>query len=78
MLARDPELASRMTKALGRLIEVVGVETPTGKTRLREMEKLFRQRPAAANDSATTARIAAAQEPAQRRAPLRKARGDPD
>jgi hypothetical protein len=77
MLASDPELASRMTKALGRLIEVVGVESPVGKARLREMEKVFKQRPVAANDSTTTARAAAA-EPAQRRAPMRKASGDPD
>jgi hypothetical protein len=78
MLASDPELASRMAKALGRLIEVVGVESPTGKARLREMEKVFRQRPVAANDSTTAARTATAQEPAQRRSPLRKASGDPD
>jgi hypothetical protein len=67
-----------MAKALGRLIEVVGVESPTGQARLREMEKVFKQRPVAANDSTTAARSAAAQEPAQRRAPMRKASGDPD
>jgi hypothetical protein len=78
MLASDPEQASRMAKALGRLIEVVGVQSPTAQARLREMEKVFRQRPVAANDSATAARTAAAQEPAQRRAPMRKASGDPD
>jgi hypothetical protein len=79
MLASDPELASRMAKALGRLIEVVGVESPTGKARLREMEKVFKQRPVAANDSTAVARAAAAaQEPVQRRAPMRKASGDPD
>jgi pimeloyl-ACP methyl ester carboxylesterase len=80
MLAKEPELASRMTKALGRLIEVVGVETPTGKARLREMEKVFRQRPVAANDSdgAATARSAASHDAALRHAPLRKASGEPD
>ena len=67
MLASDPELASRMAKALGRLIEVVGVKSPVGQARLREMEKVFRQRPVAAND-ATAARTAAKQEPTQRRA----------
>jgi hypothetical protein len=76
MLASDPELASRMAKALGRLIEVVGVESPVGQARLREMEKVFRQRPVAAND-ATAARTGK-QEPTQRRAALRKASGDPD
>ena len=78
MLASDPELASRMAKALGRLIEVVGVESPVGKARLREMEKMFRQRPVAANDSATTAPSVAKPEPAQRRASMRKASGDSD
>src|SRR5262249_52881363 len=51
MLAKDPELASRMANALGRLIEVVGVESPTGKARLQQMEKLFRKRPVSTNDS---------------------------
>jgi hypothetical protein len=45
MLAKDQELASRMATALGRLIEVVGVDTAVGKSRLREMEKLFREKP---------------------------------
>ena len=74
MLSRDPELASRMTSALGRLIEVVGVETPAGKARLREMEKVFKQRPIPANDAA---RSAAAEAP-PRRASLRKVSGEPD
>jgi hypothetical protein len=56
-----------MTGALARLIEVVGVESPAGKARLREMEKIFRQRPVPANDS-----------DAARRPPLRKASGAPD
>jgi hypothetical protein len=75
MLSRDPELASRMTGALGRLIEVVGVESPAGKARLREMEKLFKQRPVPANDAA---RSATPQEAPPRRAPLRKVGGEPD
>jgi pimeloyl-ACP methyl ester carboxylesterase len=75
MLSRDPELASRMTGALGRLIEVVGVESPAGKARLREMEKLFKQRPVPANDAA---RSAAPQGAPPRRAPLRKVGGEPD
>lgn len=45
MLAKDPELAARMASVLGRLIEVVGVESAAGKTRLREVEKLFGERP---------------------------------
>jgi len=79
MLARDPELASRMTIALGRLIEVVGVESSEGKARLREMEKLFRAKPSASGardlDAARAARMVAANEE-QRRAPLKKASGD--
>jgi pimeloyl-ACP methyl ester carboxylesterase len=67
MLTKDPELASRMTGALARLIEVVGVESPAGKARLREMEKIFRQRPVPANDS-----------DAARRPALRKVSGAPD
>jgi hypothetical protein len=67
MLTKDSELASRMTGALARLIEVVGVESPSGKARLREMEKIFRQRPVPANDS-----------DAARRPALRKASGAPD
>jgi pimeloyl-ACP methyl ester carboxylesterase len=81
MLARDPGLASRMTIALGRLIEVVGVESPEGKARLREMEKLFRAKPSASGardlDAARAARMVAANE-AQRQAPLKKASGDDD
>jgi len=75
MLARDTELASRMTSALARLIEVVGVETPAGRARLREMEKVFKQRPIPANDAA---RGAAPQEAPPRRAPLRKVSGETD
>jgi pimeloyl-ACP methyl ester carboxylesterase len=75
MLARDPDLASRMTKALGRLIEVVGVETASGQARLREMEKVFRQRPIPANDAAPSA---LPQDAPPRPVPLRKASGEPD
>lgn len=75
MLARDSELAPRMASALGRLIEVVGVETPAGKARLREMEKVFKQRPIPANDAS---RKATPQEAPTRREPLRKVSGEPD
>jgi hypothetical protein len=80
MLATDPELASRMTGVLARLVEVVGVETPAGKARLREMEKLFKQRPIPANDSDSSQvpRSAPPPQATQRRAPLRRASGDPD
>jgi pimeloyl-ACP methyl ester carboxylesterase len=75
MLSKDPELASRMTGALARLLEVVGVESPAGKARLREMERVFKHRPIPANDAA---RGAAPQEAPPRRAPLRKVSGEPD
>ena len=41
MLDRDPELASRMTDNLGRMIELVGVQSRTSKARLAEIEALF-------------------------------------
>jgi pimeloyl-ACP methyl ester carboxylesterase len=75
MLTKDPELASRMTGALARLVEVVGVESSAGKARLREMERIFKQRPIPANDAAPSAVPQAA---TPRRAPLRKAGGEPD
>jgi pimeloyl-ACP methyl ester carboxylesterase len=80
MLAKDPKLASRMALALGRLIEVVGVESPAGKARLREMEKLFKQRPLPANDSASghTTRTVQVGEAERGHAALRKASGEFD
>jgi hypothetical protein len=50
MLAKDPELATRMASVLGRLIEVVGVESTVGKARLREVEKLFSEKPSSTHD----------------------------
>jgi hypothetical protein len=41
MLARDPELASRMTGHLRQLINVVGVSSKVSKARLAEIEPLF-------------------------------------
>ena len=45
MLVKDPELSARMAPVLGRLMEVVGVESASGKMRLREIEKLFGEKP---------------------------------
>jgi pimeloyl-ACP methyl ester carboxylesterase len=50
MLAKDPELATRMASGLRRLVEVVGVESTVGKERLREMEKLFSKRSSSTHD----------------------------
>ncbi len=74
MLSHDPELASQMTKSLARLIEVVGVETPAGQARLREMEKLFKLRPIPANDVARSTAL----QKAPRHPPLRKVGGESD
>jgi pimeloyl-ACP methyl ester carboxylesterase len=41
MLARDPELASRMASTARRLIEVVGLSNKESKARLAEMKALF-------------------------------------
>src|SRR3974377_446884 len=47
MLDADPDLAARMATTLRKLIEVLGVETKLGKTRLAEMQAIFeaRQKP---------------------------------
>ena len=41
MLAKDPDLASRMADNLHRMIDVVGLRTSLAKTRLQEVEKLI-------------------------------------
>jgi hypothetical protein len=79
MLAKDPELAKRMASVLGRLLEVVGVESTIGKARLREVEKLFSDRPSSTHDlraarAARNANTGAQSEPI----PRRKASGNVD
>jgi len=44
MLDADPELARHMATKLRRLLEVLGVESRVGKTRLAEMEAMFETR----------------------------------
>jgi hypothetical protein len=44
MLDGDPELAARMAKTLRRLIEMLGVESELGKSRLAEMTAMFESR----------------------------------
>ena len=41
MLAKDPDLASRMKGKLDRMIELVGLRSETAKERLAEVEVLF-------------------------------------
>jgi pimeloyl-ACP methyl ester carboxylesterase len=47
MLDADPDLAPRMASTLRKLIDVVGVETKLGKSRLAEMTAMFESRKAA-------------------------------
>jgi hypothetical protein len=47
MLDKDPDLASGMGSTLRKLIEVVGVESKLGKTRLAEITAMFESRKAA-------------------------------
>jgi hypothetical protein len=77
MLAKDPELATRMASVLGRLFQVVGVESTEGKARLREAEKLFRERPSSTHHlkAARAARNASAQ---SQPIPRRRASGNVD
>jgi hypothetical protein len=42
MLDTDPELAASMTTTLRKLIEVLGVESKLGKTRLAEITRCLR------------------------------------
>jgi hypothetical protein len=44
MLDAEPELASRMAATLGKLIEVLGVESKLGKVRLAEITAMFESR----------------------------------
>jgi pimeloyl-ACP methyl ester carboxylesterase len=67
MLAREPELATRMVGALRRLIDVVGVKSDAGKARLAEIEVLLREKPA---------RLVAPADTKQPRPQLRKVSGD--
>ena len=46
MLDADPELARRMATTLRKLIEVLGVESKLGKSRLAEMTAMFELRKA--------------------------------
>jgi hypothetical protein len=41
MLEKDPEGAADMDKKLHRILDVVGLQAPTAKSRLKEMETLF-------------------------------------
>jgi hypothetical protein len=68
-----------MTSLLGRLIEVVGVESTTAKARLREVEKLLSERPSSTHDlkAARAARNASTGAQSQL-TPRRKASGNVD
>ena len=51
MLARDPELASRLTGNARQLLEVVGLSSKVSKARLAEIESLFETSPEHEDDS---------------------------
>ncbi len=50
MLAREPELAAAMSRKLHSVIDVVGVQTGTGKARLAEIDAIFTAVPAFKSD----------------------------
>jgi pimeloyl-ACP methyl ester carboxylesterase len=60
MIDTDPELASRMASALRKLVEVLGVESKLGKSRLAEITAMFESRKkgkAPKNDGPETDRV---------------------
>jgi len=60
MIDTDPELASRMASALRKLVEVLGVESKLGKSRLAEITAMFESRKkgkAPKNDGPETERV---------------------
>ena len=62
MLAKDPDLASRMASNLHRLVETVGVRSKVAKARLAEIEVLFKdsgQREGASNSDREKAYLGA-------------------
>ena len=77
LVVRDLFAGPKRTTELLEDLHPISSRTLMG--RLREMEKVFKQRPVPANDAEETgARRAAAQQTTQRGVPLRKASGDPD
>jgi hypothetical protein len=76
MMAKDPDLAKKMVVELRRLLDVVGVQSETGKARLAEIEALLK--PSVSRSQAEPVPAAAVGEAKQQRPQLRKVSGDFD
>jgi hypothetical protein len=76
MMAKEPELATKMVAELRRLLDVVGVQSELGKARLAEIEALLKPSVSRGQKEATPA--PAADEAKQQRPRLRKVSGDFD
>jgi pimeloyl-ACP methyl ester carboxylesterase len=72
MLDADPDLAPRMASTLRKLIDVVGVETKLGKSRLAEMTAMFESRKAARAPKNGAPKESRIQPPQPARAPAAK------
>jgi hypothetical protein len=72
MLDADPDLAPRMASTLRKLIDVVGVETKLGKSRLAEMTAMFESRKAARAPKNGAPKESRMQPPQPARAPAAK------
>ena len=72
MLDNDPELAQRMATTLRKLIEVLGVQSKLGKSRLAEMIEVFESRKAARAPKNGAPKESRMQPPRPARAPAAK------
>jgi pimeloyl-ACP methyl ester carboxylesterase len=72
MLDADPDLAPRMASTLRKLIDVVGVETKLGKSRLAEMTAMFESRKAARAPKSGAPKESRMQPPQPARTPAAK------
>jgi pimeloyl-ACP methyl ester carboxylesterase len=76
MMAREPELAKKMVAELKRLLDVVGVQSDIGKSRLAEIEALLK--PVVSRSHAEAVPAPPPSEAKQQRPQLRKVSGDFD
>jgi uncharacterized protein DUF3141 len=52
MMGKEPDLAKKMVAELRRLLDVVGIQSETGKARLAEIEALIKEKPSVARRQA--------------------------
>src|SRR5512143_3725652 len=76
MMAKEPELATKMVAELRRLLDVVGVQSELGKAHLAEIEALLK--PSVSRSQAEVVPPPAAGDAKQQRPQLRKVSGDFD